>query len=268
MKNIKILLFGDIFGKLGRQGIAKILPKLKKQYQPDLSIANVENLAHGRGITPSTIKELQKTGLDFFTSGNHVFDKPQANDILEKKNPLVIRPANYPAKTPGQGEKILNLGGNKLLVVNLMGRVFFDENFNCPFATIDQVLEKYQGENLAGIIIDFHAEATSEKKALGFYLDGKVSAVLGTHTHVQTSDERILKNGTAYISDLGMIGAQNSVIGLDKDIIISNFKSEINRSAPVPESGDCLVNGVYLEINPKTQKAIKIKRINEVINSE
>jgi len=177
----------------------------------------------------------------------------------------LVRPANYPAGTAGQGEKIFKVGLKNILVLNLLGRVFFKEDYNCPFITADEILKKYKAEDLHAIIVDFHAEATSEKRALGFHLDGKVSAVLGTHTHVQTADEQILEQGTAYISDVGMTGAQNSVIGLDKDIIVHNFISQINKSASVPESGPCQINAVYLEINPKTQRAEKIKRIMETV---
>lgn len=262
---IKILFFGDIFGKIGRQGIKKILPELKNQYQPDLILANAENLAHGRGVTSATLKEMTDAGIDYFTSGNHVWDKNEAFTILNKKKTILIRPANYPPDTSGQGEILVKVGLKNMLVVNLVGRVFFREDFDCPFRTIDNILEKYKKQNLAGIIIDIHAEATSEKIALGHYLNGRVSAVLSTHTHVLTADEKILDQGTAYISDLGMTGPQDSVIGLDKKIVISNFLSQINKSADIPECGICQINGVYLEIDPKTKKAIKIERLNKQV---
>ncbi len=259
---IKILFFGDIFGKLGRQGMIKALPDLKEKYQPDITIANAENLAHGRGVTESTIKEMLKAGIDMFTSGNHVWDKNDAYNIFAQKDSPLIRPANYPEETAGKGEKLLKIGLKKVLVINLIGRVFFREDFNDPFAEIDKILEKYKKDKPNAIIIDFHAEATSEKIALGHFLDGKVSAMLGTHTHVQTADNKILEQGTAYISDLGMTGPQDSVIGLEKTAIINNFFTQINKSAQVPETGMCQINGVYLEIDPKTQKALKIERIN------
>ncbi|MFC1598548.1 YmdB family metallophosphoesterase [Patescibacteria group bacterium] len=216
MSTIKILFLADIFGQLGRQGVIKILPELKKQYQPALTIANVENLAHGRGVTKTTISEMQEAGIDFFTSGNHIWDKKDGITILEQKDSPLIRPANYIEGTAGQGEKVLNIGENLILVINLIGKVFISDDYNCPFKQADKILKKYAKENLAGIIIDFHAEATSEKVALGHHLDGRVSAVLGTHTHIQTADDQILEKGTAYITDSGMIGPQDSVIGLDK----------------------------------------------------
>jgi len=261
MTPIKILFFGDIFGKIGRQGLKKILPKLKEQYQPDLILANAENLAHGHGITEPTITEMIEAGIDIFTSGNHIWDKNDAYAILNKKNSPVIRPANYPEGTAGQGEKLFKVGLNTILVVNLMGRVFFRENFDDPFRIIDKVLAEHSQEKLAGIIIDFHAEATSEKKALGYYLDGRVSAIIGSHTHVQTADEIILDKGTAYLSDIGMVGAKDSVIGLEKKQVIQNFLSQVGLSAEVPETGACQINAVYLEIDPKTQRAKKIERI-------
>ncbi|OGY41361.1 MAG: metallophosphoesterase [Candidatus Buchananbacteria bacterium RBG_13_39_9] len=259
---MKILFFGDIFAKIGRLGIKKIMPDLQEQYQPDLILANAENLSHGRGVSERTIKEMQEIGIDLFTSGNHVWDKSEAWSILNKKNSPLIRPANYPPGTPGYGEKIVKIGLNNLLVVNLIGRVFFREDFDDPFRTIEAILEKYKKEKLAGIIVDLHAEATSEKVAMGFYLDGKISALIGSHTHVQTADDKILDNGTAYLSDIGFIGAKNSVIGLDRKTIINNFLTQINEAAEIPEEGLCQINGVYLEINPKTQKAIKIERVN------
>jgi len=263
MKPIKIIFLGDIFGKIGRRGIIKALPDLKKKYKPDFIIANAENLAHGHGITRNRLQEMLDAGIDFFTSGNHIWDKPDGEFILAEKDAPIIRPANYLEEIPGQGEKILNIRQNKLLVVNLIGRVFFLENYKNPFICMDEVLEKYKNENLAGIIIDFHAEATSEKVALGYYLDGKVSAIIGTHTHVQTADEKILSNGSAYISDVGMIGAKESVIGLDKDEVVQNFINEAGMSADIPETGICQINGVYLEIDGQTKKAIKIKRIKK-----
>jgi metallophosphoesterase (TIGR00282 family) len=263
MKKMKIIFLGDIFGKIGRRGVIQIMPELKKEYKPDFIIANAENLAHGHGITRNSLQEMLDAGIDFFTSGNHIFDKPDGEFILAEKDAPIIRPLNYTKEVSGQGEKILNIGQNKLLVVNLMGRVFFQESYKNPFICMDEVLEKYKNENLAGIIVDFHAEATSEKVALGYYLDGKVSAIIGTHTHVQTADEKILPNGSAFISDVGMIGAKESVIGLDQEQVIQNFINEAGMSADIPESGTCLINGVYLEIDSQTKKAIKIEKITK-----
>lgn len=263
MKKIKIIFLGDIFGKIGRKGVIKYLPELKKEYNPDFIIANAENLAHGHGITRNSLQEMLNAGINFFTSGNHIMDKPDGEFILAEKDAPIIRPANYLKEMPGQGEKIFNIGEKKLLMINLMGRVFFQENYKNPFKIMDELLEKYKNEPISGIIVDFHAEATSEKVALGYFLDGRVSAIIGTHTHIQTADEKVLPNGSAYISDVGMIGAKESVIGLDKDEVVQNFINEAGMSADIPETGICLINGVYLEIDSSTKKAVKIERINK-----
>jgi len=265
MSNLKILFLGDIFAKIGRQAVIKALPKLKKEYDPDLIIANAENLAHGQGVTEATLREMQNAGIDYFTSGNHVWKKNDAYIIMNKKDSPLIRPANYPENTPGHGEKIIQVGVKNILIINLIGRVFFRENFDDPFRSVDKILDKHKNRDLAAIIVDFHAEATSEKRAMGFYLDGRVSAMIGSHTHIQTADDQILENGTAYISDVGMNGSKDSVIGLDKRIIIKNFLTQINEPGEIPETGLCQINGVYLEINPKTQKAAKITRINQEV---
>lgn len=261
MTNLKILFIGDIFAKIGRQTVIKLMPELKKEFEPDLVIANAENLSHGKGITETTIKEMQAAGIDYFTSGNHVWDKKDAFIMLNRKDSPIVRPANYPTGTIGSGEKIVQVGAKSVLIINLIGRVFFREDFDDPFSTVEKILAKYKNQDLAAIIVDFHAEASSEKRAMGFYLDGKASAMIGTHTHVQTADNQILSEGTGYITDAGMTGAKDSVIGLDKRIIIKNFLTQINEPGEIPEGGLAQLNGVYLEINPKTHKAVKIDRV-------
>lgn len=263
--NLQILFFGDISGKIGRRAVAKILPELRKKYNPDLILANVENLAHGLGVTEKTLKEVIEAGGDFFTSGDHIFDKKESIEILEKKEPILIRPANFPPGAPGKGERLFEIGTKKILVINLIGRVFFKSQYDCPFRKADEILKKYKDINLSAIIVDFHAEATSEKNALGWYLDGRVSAVLGTHTHVGTDDWQILPNGTAYVTDVGMVGAKDSIIGVDKKGILKTFLTQVPEIHEIPEEGICTVNAVYLEINPKTKKALKIKKIKEEI---
>ncbi len=219
---MKILFFGDIMGKAGREALAAALPKLKKKYEPDFVIANGENLAHGLGITRRTFKELMDFGVDAVTGGNHIFSKEDGLSLLKDDRKMIIRPLNYPEKTVGRGFLILQAGIKRLLLINLNGRVFMKEDLNDPFAEVEALLESYglgkeafdEGkERVDGILVDFHAEATSEKKAMGYFLDGRVSGVLGTHTHVQTNDDRILNGGTAYVSDAGMVGVEDSVIG-------------------------------------------------------
>ncbi len=262
--NLKILFFGDVVGKIGRRAVAKILPQLRKKYDPDLVIANAENLAHGLGVTAKTLDELIEAGVDFCTSGDHIFDKKEVFEILEKKD-LLMRPANYPPGVPGVGAKLLEIGTKHVLVINLIGRVFFKNQYDCPFRRIDEILEEYKNINLSAIIIDFHAEATSEKNGLAHYLDGRVSAVLGTHTHIGTDDYQILPGGTAFVTDVGMVGAKDSIIGVEKKNIIKNFLTQIPQLHEIPEKGTCVVNAIYLEINPKTRKAVKIKKIREEV---
>ncbi|MFA6255420.1 MAG: TIGR00282 family metallophosphoesterase [Patescibacteria group bacterium] len=262
---MKILFFGDVIGKIGRKAIREALPEMKKEYEPDLVIANVENLAHGTGVTSKTLQELIEAGADVFTSGNHIFKKPEALDLLQAKDSVLLRPANYLPTMPGAGYKIVTVGSRSLLVVNLLGRVFMKEEFDCPFLEIDKILTEVGQKDLAGIIVDFHGEATSEKNALGWYLDGRVSAVLGTHTHVPTADERILPQGTAYITDVGMVGATDSVIGDKKEPIIESFLTGKSHVIEIPEEGEVDVDAVLLEIDPKTRKATKFRRVDRKI---
>jgi len=259
---IKILFFGDIVGKIGRQAIAKVMPYLKNKYQPDLIMANVENLAHGKGITEKTLTEINDSGIDFFTSGNHIWTKEAIKDILNDKKFSLITPANDPRTVKGQGEKIIEVNHYRLLMVNLLGRVFMkEEDLLCPLITSDQLLEKYKKEKINGIIVDFHAEATSEKVALGWYLDGRVSAILGTHTHIATADAKILPQGTGYVTDVGMVGPKDSVLGIDKERVIKKFLTDDKIIFEIPEEGVVGVDAVYLEINPENKKCVKIERV-------
>jgi|SaaInlLV_10m_DNA_2_1039722.scaffolds.fasta_scaffold26692_1 2',3'-cyclic-nucleotide 2'-phosphodiesterase len=259
---IKILFFGDIMGKIGRKGLTKALPKLKKKYKPDLVIANAENLAHGKGITEKTLKEMISAGVDFFTSGNHVFSNAaEVEQILSEGKLPIIRPANYPPGVPGDGYRVVEVGAYKILIVNLMGRVFFREQFDCPFRKLQEILDEYKDSNLAGVIVDLHAEATSEKNALPRYFDGQISAVIGTHTHVQTADEQILEKGTAMISDAGMVGLKNSSLGVGLDNVMKNFLTQTPAVHEIPETGTCQIDGIFAIIKPETGLAESIERI-------
>ncbi|MEK7653627.1 MAG: TIGR00282 family metallophosphoesterase, partial [Patescibacteria group bacterium] len=210
---IKILFLSDIVGKIGRKAVIKELPKLKSRYHPDLVIANAENLAHGIGFTRKTLAEMIEAGVDLFTSGNHAWEKAGADEILNQKDSSVLRPANYPAKKSGVGVKELKISKKKVVVVNLLGKVFIKDRVADPFKMMKKIIREH---GKAIYLVDFHAEATSEKTAFANYFDGKIAAVIGTHTHVPTSDERILADGTGYITDAGMIGYYDSVIGADK----------------------------------------------------
>ncbi|MFC1517948.1 TIGR00282 family metallophosphoesterase [Candidatus Margulisiibacteriota bacterium] len=258
---MKILFVGDIIGRPGRNVLYNLLPGLKKKYKPDLIIANVENAASGFGLTEKVYKELvDKLKIDVFTSGNHIWDKKEIFSFIGKADQL-IRPYNYPkGDVPGHGFYVLEVNKTKVAVANLIGCVFMG-NYDSPFSTSDKMLEEIPSD-VKCIIVDMHAEATSEKNAIGWHLDGKVSAVIGTHTHVQTADERILPQGTAYISDAGMCGGIDSVIGVDKEKILERFKTQI----PVrfsPAIGKAVFNGVYIEIDTESGKALKCEPIRE-----
>lgn len=265
MQELKILFFGDVVGRVGRRGLIQKLPDYKEKYKPDLVIANVENLAHGYGITEKTLNELKSAGCDFFTSGNHIWKKKEGWKILAEKDTLVLRPQNYPSANPGTGYKIVQAGRYYILIINLMGRVFMKENLACPFLLFDEVLEKTRTAKFHAVLVDFHAEATSEKKAFFHYVDERVSAVLGTHTHVPTADASISDTGTASITDVGMCGPKNSVIGHKKGQIIERFVTQIAINHEVEEEGPALVNGIFLTIQPATRKALKIERIGDEV---
>ncbi len=263
---MKILFFGDIVGKIGREALAKALPALKEKYQPDVTIANVENLAHGKGVTAKTLKEMKELGLTCLTSGNHVWKKADVAAAALASEVCLLTPANDPRTLPTQGHVKLAVGSNNLIVVNLLGRVFIDESGSLrdPFKEIDQILASYDDQKCP-VILDFHAEATSEKVALGWYLDGRVSAVLGTHTHVPTADYKILPQGTAYVTDVGMVGPIDSVLGVKKELIIEKFLTDGPIVFDLPETGEVEVNAVYLEINETTGLAEKVEKICQTI---
>lgn len=261
----RVLMFGDVVAKAGRKAIAAVLPELKKQYAPDLTIANAENIAHGIGATERTINELKVAGVDFFTSGNHIWSKKEIVDIMNVPEPILIRPANYPPKSPGVGWRTITVDNTSVLIVNLQGRVFMAQDLDCPFRMLDTILEKEKGVKI--IIVDLHAEATSEKVALGYYADGRVSAFVGTHTHIPTADARILPKGTAYVTDLGMTGLRDSAIGANLAAVTEMFLTQ--RSHPdmheTPEEGIMVVNAVLIDIDPATGKAHSIERIQREV---
>jgi hypothetical protein len=275
---VKILFIGDIVGKPGRKALKEVLPQWKKKYKPDVVIANVENLAHGKGVTPSTLAEIDQPEIDCFTSGNHIFKKGDLSSECFEKYPKLIRPANFGDSLPGHGyfrfakngpaSPEASQGGQQYLVINLNGQVFMEKQFDGPidnpFLAIDKILS-LQSQKSDIIIVDFHAEATSEKVAMGFYLEGRVSAVIGTHTHVQTADDRILPKGTAYISDVGMTGARDGIIGVKKELILTRFLDPNQKFINEPEEeGVMQVCGVLIGIS-KNGKAKKIKRVHQEI---
>ena len=255
---MNILFIGDIVGRPGRLIVREALPSLVDLHLVDLVVANVENAAAGFGITPDIVSELLDLGIDVMTTGNHVWDKREGTVCLEQE-PALLRPANYPPVAPGQGlGKYYTATDLPVVVMNLEGRVFMGA-LDCPFRKADELLEGL-GPDHKIILVDFHAEATSEKGALGAYLDGRVSAVIGTHTHVQTADERLLPQGTAFISDVGMTGSQDSVIGIRKDLSIQRFITQMPVRYEIAKK-DPVLCAVVINIDDKTGKATKIQRV-------
>lgn len=265
---MKVLFFGDIMGKIGRRAVADVLPRWKEKHAPDVVIANVENLAHGKGVTQLTLEEMQDVGIDCFTSGNHIWAKPEVFEIFERDEMPLVRPANYPEGAPGDGAKLIKVGDSQILLINLLGRVFMPGELDCPFRKLDSILEEYKDVDRAATIIDFHAEASSEKVSFSLYADGRVSAVVGTHTHIPTADEEVLPKGTAHISDIGMIGAKYSSIGVDIENVLKRFLTQLPVSHEIPESGPTVVNAVLIDIDESTHKAKSIERVQEVVQVE
>ncbi len=255
---MNLLMIGDVVGKPGRAALLDRLQDLKEQSAIDFTVMNAENVAGGFSITPAIANLLFSSGIDVMTSGNHIFDKHEVIDYIEKQ-PRLLRPANYPPGTPGKGIWIGEVKGVGIAVFNLLGRVFMQPSDD-PFRIANELLSALPDE-VKVRIVDIHAEATSEKIAMGWFLDGRVSAVLGTHTHVQTADERILHEGTAYLTDLGMTGSYGGVIGMKKGDIINRFTSPIHRK-PDHSKSEVRICGAVIDIDEETGRARSIKRIN------
>jgi metallophosphoesterase (TIGR00282 family) len=257
VKSLNVLCIGDIFGEPGRKALAHFLPRLRAELEVDLVVANVENAAAGFGVTPSLARGFLGGGIDVMTSGNHIWDRKEIIEYIVKEN-LLLRPANYPAGTPGVGSVVVKAGAHRVGVLNLQGRVFMSP-IDCPFATADAEVARLRAETSI-IVVDMHGEATSEKQAIGWYLDGRVSAVVGSHSHVQTADERLLPGGTAFLTDLGITGPFDSVIGVDKELAIQRFRTGMpNRFEPA--TGRVRVQGALVRIDPESGRAIGIERV-------
>ncbi len=256
---MRVLFLGDIVGSPGRSAVLRALPSLQEEFTPDFILVNGENAAAGFGITPDIAEALFEAGVDAITLGNHAFHRSEIADYLDSGKPIV-RPANFPPGTPGKGVCLLEKGELRLAVLNACGRTFMDRPYDDPFRCLDELLEPLDTPTR---ILDFHAEATSEKIAMGWYLDGRVSAVLGTHTHVQTADERILPGGTAYLSDLGMCGPRDSVIGMDVTTILRRMTTLLPHRFEVAK-GPTVLSGAVLTLDPKTGSAVGIERLLRV----
>ncbi|MDW7645682.1 MAG: TIGR00282 family metallophosphoesterase [Desulfuromonadales bacterium] len=261
---MNILFVGDVVGRAGRQALAQTLDRLVDHHQVDLVVVNGENAAAGFGLTADIVREFFDLGVDVITTGNHIWDKKEIYETLDRE-PALLRPANYPEGLPGRGVGVYSTSaGIKVGVINLEGRVFM-KNLECPFREADRLIEQIAGEARV-ILVDFHAEATSEKVALGHYLDGRVSAVVGTHTHVQTADEYIMSGGTAYITDAGMTGSLDAVIGIRKELAIERFLTQLPVRFEVAKK-DPVLCGVLFAVDEKTGRATRVFRIREDLAS-
>jgi len=254
---VRILFIADIIGKPGREVVKNILPKIVEKENIQFVVANCENAAGGFGLTPKISREVFSIGVNVITMGNHVWARKEISEIIEEEN--ILRPANFPSEVPGKGWAIIQASnGTKVGIINLMGRVYMS-TLECPFRTADAIIEKISKQTKI-IVVDMHAEITSEKVAMGWYLNGKVSAVIGTHTHVPTADERILPQGTAYITDIGMTGPLDSIIGIKKEIILKKYLTQMPIRFEIAKD-DLVFAGAVVEIDEKTGKAKSIRRI-------
>jgi len=258
---MNILFVGDIVARPGRRVLFSHIESIKKRYEIDFSIVNVENAAGGFGVTEDLAHEFLDHGVDVMTTGNHVWDKSEALEFIDTW-PNLVRPANFPEGTPGRGWTVVTSGGgHRVAVVNLMGVVFMHPMLDCPFRCVDKVMEEIP-DDVDAIVVDFHAEATSEKVAMGWYLDGRASAVLGTHTHIPTADERVLPEGTAFICDAGMTGCYDSVIGMDVKKTLRRFVKKTPQRLEVAR-GKGTLRGVVFSVDTTTGKSLSIERVTE-----
>ena len=255
---MNILMVGDVYGEPGRAAAVKLIPKLRQEHAIDLCVVNVENAAGGFGVTPPLARGFLDHGADVMTSGNHIWDKKEIVEYITKEN-LLLRPANFPAGTPGVGHVTVKVGPHRVAVLNLMGRVFMLP-IDCPFRAADAIVPELRAETPI-ILVDMHCEATSESQAMGWYLNGRVSAVVGTHRHVQTADERVLQGGTAYITDLGMTGPTDGVIGVDREQILQRFLHQMPARFETAK-GPAALHGVVIVVDPETGRAASIRRLS------
>ncbi|MDT4969169.1 MAG: 2,3-cyclic-nucleotide 2-phosphodiesterase [Acidobacteriota bacterium] len=255
---MKVLIIGDVVARPGRLAVLERIQDLREQHDIDLALMNAENVAGGFSITPSLADQLFASGIDVMTSGNHIFDKREVIPYIERQ-PRLLRPANYPPNTPGSGLWVGDVRGERVAVMNLIGRVFMGPADD-PFRAAEEMLATLTPD-IKVRLVDIHAEATSEKVAMGWYLDGRVSAVVGTHTHIQTADERILTEGTAYLTDIGMTGSYAGVIGMDRNDVIARFTSAVHKRAE-HSSGDVKICAAVIDVDEKTGRAREITRLS------
>jgi 2',3'-cyclic-nucleotide 2'-phosphodiesterase len=257
---MRILILGDVVGRPARRAVRDLVPVLIKKEELDFVVANAENAAGGIGVDIKSAKELLSAGVHVLTSGNHIWKKKEIYSYLDHEDSL-IRPANFPTGAPGKGWCVWRHGGFSALVINVQGRVFMPNHVEDPFRCVDEII-KHQRANSTVVIVDMHAEATSEKNAMGWYLDGRASIVFGTHTHIQTADERVLPGGTAYITDVGMCGPLDSIIGMEKESVIRGFLSQLPRQFEVAED-NVVLQGIIVDVDEATGKARAVRRLRE-----
>lgn len=255
---MRILFVGDVVGSMGREMITEYLSKLKKKHQPDFTIVNGENAASGRGITEKIYKKFLQDGADMVTMGNHTWDNREIFEFIDSSKKMV-RPANFPEGTPGSGLVFGEVRGKTVAVINAQGRTFMPP-LDDPFKIVDELVDEAK-KKTSIIFVDFHAEATSEKQAMGWFLDGRVSAVIGTHTHVQTADNRVLPNGTAFMCDVGMTGPYDEILGMNKESVLKRFQTSLPVRFEVPKEGRKILSACLIDIDPKSGRAKKIERV-------
>lgn len=262
---LKILMIGDTYGEPGRKAVEKFVPGMKRSGEVDFVVCNAENSADGAGVTARIAKDLFQSGCDVLTMGDHAFDKRKEIEELMQTDARLVRPANFPKGLPGSGSTVVECKGVKIGVIHVAGQVFMRYHFLSPLLTADEEIQKVQGLGARIILVDMHAEATSEKMAISWYLDGRVAAVVGTHTHVQTADERISAKGTACITDLGLTGPYDSIIGADKDQIMARFLTQIGGKKVVAQN-DPRLSGAIITVDESTGKAVKIERVHRKVD--
>ncbi|MEX1997353.1 MAG: TIGR00282 family metallophosphoesterase [Candidatus Andersenbacteria bacterium] len=264
---MRFLIFGDVVGRPGRAAVSKVLPELQAEYRPDSVIINIENIAHGTGVSPATMTEALSWGADVYTTGDHAWDNKAGLGVLEDKKMPLVRPANYPPGVPGRGYHLFTKGAVTVAVINLQGQVFFKNHPLNPFHYLDSLLQQADIQQAAITLVDFHAEATSEKRALAWHVDGRLSALWGTHTHVPTADAQILPQGTGYISDVGMNGNHHSILGVDTPGPLRRFLLQTPVSFSYEQGGAVEVGAVVLDVDPREGHATNIAHIRKIMNA-
>jgi len=266
VKTARFLVFGDVVGRPGRRAMDAALPILREEYNPDGVVVNIENIAHGSGFSPSTWQEAEKWEADVYTLGDHAWDNEASLPLLEDKSLPIVRPANYPKGVPGKTYHMFSVGAFEVAVINLQGQVFFRNQPNNPFYALDEILEQPDVRRANIRLVDFHGEATSETRGMGWHADGKISALWGSHTHVPTADAQIMPGGTGYITDVGMVGNYDSIIGVDKAGPMKQFLTQMKIRYTFDDKGPYEIGALLLEIDPKSGRTINIAHIRKILN--